>query len=213
MCLTNIRCAVVEGSHRCEAACCTLQGYQLAAPIPLNHANIPIPPTSTLFKLTSTHVYNYKQKDLPLDENVLAYLQRLSETIAEQKLIVLKERWHSFFKKICSEITSDAVLMNSLYNTQQEFYESERTYKDFNNEEDQLYHVKEQLDTILTHAIFNYRPCKELLEVFKINTPTEEQWKKASTTKWLSFASRPYQNVSNHQSFFFKTVYLTLLIF
>src|SRR5688500_15644357 len=30
-CMTNIQCAVVEGSHRCEAACRTLQGYQLGA--------------------------------------------------------------------------------------------------------------------------------------------------------------------------------------
>src|SRR5688500_14465553 len=29
-CLTNIRCAVVEGGHRCEAACRSLQGYMLA---------------------------------------------------------------------------------------------------------------------------------------------------------------------------------------
>ena len=106
-----------------------------------------------------------------------------------------------FFRKVSSEITSNAKLMNALYNTHQEFYESERTYYDFNKKDDQLYHVKEQLDTILTHAIFNYCPCKKLLGLFKRNTPTEKQWKKSSTNKWLSFASRPYQNVSNHSKF------------
>ena len=28
-CLTNIKCAVVEGGHRCEAASRTLQGYKV----------------------------------------------------------------------------------------------------------------------------------------------------------------------------------------
>ena len=49
-CLTNIRCAVVEGGHCCEAASQILQGYLLGDSIPLQQTGIDVPPNSTLFE-------------------------------------------------------------------------------------------------------------------------------------------------------------------
>ena len=48
-CLTNIICAVIEGGHRCEAASRILQGFCLGDSIPLEHNEIKILETSTLF--------------------------------------------------------------------------------------------------------------------------------------------------------------------
>ena len=68
-CLTNIRCAVVEGSHRCESSCRLLQGYPLGDPIPLVQRNIELPVGCTLFKQVQTHVYYPKDENIVLDKN------------------------------------------------------------------------------------------------------------------------------------------------
>jgi len=85
-CLTNIRCAVVEGGHCCEAASRTLQGYQLGEHIPLEHnKELDVPESSTLFKHIQTQVYYSKNENKKLDETVLKYLQEISSKVASQK--------------------------------------------------------------------------------------------------------------------------------
>ena len=69
--LTNVRCAVVEGSHCCEATCQTLHGYQLGDPVPLKYAGVEAPPASTVFQNIGVQVYFCKDEIFKLDETVL----------------------------------------------------------------------------------------------------------------------------------------------
>ena len=70
-CLSNIRCAVVEGGHRCDAASRTLQGYKMCDPLPLKYNKISVPESSTLFRPVQTRVYYCQKKDSRLDETIL----------------------------------------------------------------------------------------------------------------------------------------------
>src|SRR5688572_1242848 len=85
-CLTNIRCAVVEGSHRCEASCRTLKGYQLGAPIPFQFdKKVDVPPSSTLFKPISTHVHYCQSDGMVISKDVLKHFRDISTKIADDK--------------------------------------------------------------------------------------------------------------------------------
>ena len=75
-CLTNIRCAIVEGGHRCEAASRTLQGYKLCDLIPLAHKvnEIDVPESSTLFRPVQTKIYYSQDNDVQLDGTLMQFL-------------------------------------------------------------------------------------------------------------------------------------------
>ncbi len=104
-CLTNIRCAVVEGLHCCEAACRTLQGYQLGAPIPLHYDNtIDVPFTSTLFKPISTFVHYCEDDNRVIKEEDLQHFRDISAKLADQKELIVLQTWHNFFNNVLDEM-------------------------------------------------------------------------------------------------------------
>src|SRR5687768_15332917 len=70
-CLTNIRCAVVEGGHHCEAVSQTLEGYLLGNFIPLQQTGTNVPQNSTLFRPIQTQVYYCQDENRKLDGTVL----------------------------------------------------------------------------------------------------------------------------------------------
>src|SRR5687767_3033856 len=83
-CLTNIRCAVVEGGHRIEAACRTLHGYKLGAYIPLHYnAEVDVPASSTLFKPIPTNVYYSQNEGMVINKDVIKYFRDISSSIAD----------------------------------------------------------------------------------------------------------------------------------
>jgi len=84
-CLTKIRCAVIEGAHRCESACRLLHGYQLGDPIPLVSKNIVLPSGCTLFKKVQTNVYYPKDDNMGFNKFVRTKLKGISKKISEQK--------------------------------------------------------------------------------------------------------------------------------
>ena len=104
--LTNVRCAVVEGSHRCEATSRTLQGYELGDPVPLKYTGVEAPPTSTIFQKISAQVY-YCKDGIKLDETVLAKLRQVSKEIALMKEKIVHVTWHNFFTRVLDEIIED----------------------------------------------------------------------------------------------------------
>jgi hypothetical protein len=154
-CLTNIRCAVVEGSHRCEAACRSLQGYQLGDSIPLDHHDIEVPPNSTLFNLTSTQVYS-QNSTMKLNTEVLEQLRGISEKLAEQKEIIVPITWHWFFNNVLSDINNNKELLHALYDTQEEFYKEDVIYKEISKVDVRSNKIKMFLHQILTKATFKY---------------------------------------------------------
>src|SRR5687767_1910440 len=121
-CLTNIRCAIVEGGHRCEAACRTLQGYVLGDPIPLQQKGINITSNSTLFKPVTTQVYFCQDKNKKLDGSVLEYLCGISGKVAFQKNLIVQTTWHNFFDRIIADINDHKELQKALYETEAEYF-------------------------------------------------------------------------------------------
>src|SRR5688500_7614745 len=56
--------------------------------------------------------------------------------------------------------------------------------------------VKKYLHEILTNAIFNYTPCKDLMQFMEEkHKPSSKKWANISK-KWLSLSAKPYPNVS-----------------
>ena len=199
-CLTNIRCAVVEGLHRCEAACRTLQGYQLGAPISFHcDSEVDVPPSSTLFKPISTHVHYCQSDGMVISKDVLKHFRDISTKIADNKDLYVQQTWHNFFTNVLEDIFKNAELKKCLYKTQRDFYLEETIYHNMSKpEETQSCQIKLALHQILTKAIFTYKPCSELLDLCKKQKPGADAWR-ANTTygKWLSLSVEPYQHVSD----------------
>ena len=108
--LTNIRCAVIEGSHWCEAACQVLQGYKLGDPIPLEYHELNVPPSSTLFKHITTHVYSCNNVGQKLNDTVFQHLKEKSKNVAQQKELIVTESWHLFFRKVLEDLNNNVEL-------------------------------------------------------------------------------------------------------
>src|SRR5687767_1395997 len=79
--LTNIRCAIVEGGHRCEAACRMLQGYLIGDDMPLEYHPVNIEPDSTLFRPTGIIVYHCQDVGVKLDNHVFMELKGKSQKV------------------------------------------------------------------------------------------------------------------------------------
>ena len=163
-CLTKIRCAVVEGGHRCEATCRILQGYHLGAPVPLEQSGIQVPPNSTLFQPQQTVVYYSPDENVHLDLEVLEYLKAISRQIAEQKSLVVGITWHNFLSRVTTDISQTFKLNKLLYDTPEEFFWEHTGYRQASNEKLRSSLIKQALHRILTYAIFNYYPCRKLYE-------------------------------------------------
>ena len=123
--MTPIRCAIVEGSHRCEAACRIFHGYNLGDPIPLVHKNIDIPTTSTLYRRTNTIVYNRKDENMQLNNTVLNCLKTISAKVADYKEKVVHLTWQYFFTAVLDRINCDTDLSPIIYEKQKDFYEED----------------------------------------------------------------------------------------
>lgn len=194
--LTNIRCAVIEGSHRVEGACQVLQEYKLGDPIPLQYHKLNLPPSSTLFKNITTHVYHCNNAGQKLNDTVFDYLKEKSKTVAHQKELIVTETWHLFFSRVLEDISKDTKLMQTLFEIQDEFYHEEVNYEHIGKEHIQSNIIKMHLHEILTNAIFEYCPCKNLLNLCKmVNKPEPKDWKKCAKA-WRRLSSVPYQVVS-----------------
>ena len=90
-------------------------------------------------------------------------------------------------------------LSDILYNTQEEFYHEDMIYRNFNKDYVKSNKIKKHLNEILTHAIFEYRPCKDLLQMYKKKKPTAQEWiTNTENTYWLTLSVDPYHIVSDH---------------
>ena len=128
-CLSNIRVAIVEGSHRCEATCRTLHGYQLGDPLPLKHLEITIPETSTIFQPIDIVVYYPKDKNQKLDNDVLKYCKGISEHIADYKVLFIERTRHYFWNELWKDITEHSELQKLLYDKQADFFAENMSYR------------------------------------------------------------------------------------
>ena len=199
--MTNIRCAVVEGSHHCEAACWNLQDYILGGEIPLKQFPQSLPSSCTLFKELSTEVIYCAHDGMKIESSVLDYLKAYSKKVAAQKELVVSQSWQLFFSEIAKDINCNSALAQILYTTQEEFYQEELTNRELSNPSVRSNQIKKHLHQILTNAIFTYHLCKNLLDLCKTNKPSPETWI-TGANKWLSLASEPLQHVSKHCFFF-----------
>jgi hypothetical protein len=196
-CLTNIRCAVVEGGHHCEAACRTLQGIELGDHLQFEHKDIVLPQSSTLFKPVLTQVYFCQDEEQELDEKVLFHLQKISKSIADQKQFIVHLNWHNFFDQVQKDINLHPMLLQTMYKTPEDFFTEDVAYIDMSKPKVRSNMIKNYLHQILTNAIFTYTPCKELLNIFDTQEekPKKEKWAEGSNM-FLSLSADPFHQVS-----------------
>ena len=197
-CLTNIRCAVVEGGHRIEAACRTLQGYKLGDPLPLKFdKSLFVPASSTLFKPIPTRVFYYRLEEGWVIQDHLKSLQQISEDIANKKEYYLEKDWKWWWTELSQAICGHEDLNGILFPTQDEFYEEDLNFREVGSEQNvTTVQVRLILHKILTCFIFDVQPCKNLLQlVTKKKKPTAEVWTQL-TEKWCHFTADPYHLVS-----------------
>ena len=123
------------------------------------------------------------------------------------KQFVVPISWNDFFKRILEDIIKNPVLLQALYPIQDLFYEEDVSYKEISNPTVQSNQIKILLHQILTHAIFEYSPCKDLLNLFtKKSKPAAEQWTQhKDIDNLLKLSAEPFQYVSKFFSIFFIT--------
>ena len=101
-----------------------------------------------------------------------------------------------FFDHVLANITKHDLLQEALYNTEAEFFEEDVPYKSLSDPLVRSNLIKKYLHEILTKAIFNYSPCKDLLwNCHKKHTPKIEDWEKCNKL-WVGLSAEPFQNVS-----------------
>jgi len=87
-------------------------------------------------------------------------------------------------------------LQEVLYETEAEFFEEDVHYRSLTSPAIRSNVVKKYLHEILTNVIFNYAPCKDLMQFMTgKNKRTFKKWANISK-KWLSLSAKPYPNVS-----------------
>lgn len=198
-CLTNIRCVVVEGGHHCEAASQILQGYQLGDPIPLKQFGLEVSQNSTRFQLSPTVVHFCQDKDIQFDRSVLDDLNLISEKITEQKTYVVELTWHDFFKRVSEDINEHNNFELDLYNSSEDFHLENATARNTFSLELKSNKFKQFLHEILTNAIFEYSPCKDLIDNCNDKyKPNCNRWARIEN-KWVTLSADPYQQVSKIQ--------------
>jgi len=96
--------------------------------------------------------------------------------------------------KVLDKIIAHEDLQKVLYNHHSQFFHEEVYHRDISNPSVKSNQIKKYLHQILTNAIFEYYPCKDLLLVSK-QKPNKDEW---STDKpfWLSLNANPYPQVS-----------------
>ena len=204
--LTNIRCAVVEGQHRCELAARILQGYKLGECIPLrnNDTDCSIPEKSTLFKQIQVVLYYCQNDEKMLDNTVVKYLKAISEKIANQKRLIVDVTWHNFFCEVIYDISQDIDLCSSLFATENNFFLEQVKYRDTKSLNVKSNKIKACLHQILTHAIFYYSLFKELTtDNVEEHSPKMEDWA-GDSNSWLYKSAELYQVVGKFWSKLFN---------
>ena len=193
---------MVEGQHRCELAARILQGYKLGECIPLrnNDTDCSIPEKSTLFKQIQVVLYYCQNDEKMLDNTVVKYLKAISEKIANQKRLIVDVTWHNFFCEVIYDISQDMDLRRLLFETENNFFLEDEKYRESGWLTVQSNQIKACLHEVLTHAIFNYSPCKELAaDIVEEHSPKIENWV-GDDRLWLHMSAEPYQVVSKFWS-------------
>ena len=154
--LTNVRCAVIEGSHCCEAASQVLQQYRIGGPVPLAHnpRHVPLPPGSTIFRPVQTWLYYCKNQEMLLDDHILTQLKKVSAQIADHKDLIVPVGWNCFFTSLLDTINQKQEFLKSLYATEDELYKANIPYRQPKNGPTKLYKIRTHLHTFLSNAIF-----------------------------------------------------------
>ena len=194
-CLTKIRCAVIEGSHRCESACRLLQGYSLGGSIPLTNLSTQLPPNSTIFKPVQTRVYYPKDMKMKLDKQARSELKAISKKISDLKKYIVKDTWSQWMTNVLDEIVAHAELQELLFDSQSEFFQENVYHRDIGSCHVRSNLIKKYLHDILTNACFEYNPCKELLFIPRREIPNRDLWS-GNSVFWQSLNANPYSTVS-----------------
>lgn len=126
----------------------------------------------------------------------MEYLQKISQKVANHKKLVVQTTWHNFFDHVADHINSHEELQNELFDTSAEYFAEELSYRELSSKSVRSNIIKTYLHEILTNAIFNYSPCKDLLDVFDETVkPKQADWE-SDTIKWLYLSAEPFQYVS-----------------
>ena len=100
----------------------------------------------------------------------------------------------TFFTRVLDEIIEDKRSADVMYKKQEDFYKEDVHYKEIGSEDICLNQIKKHLHCILTRAVFEYKPCCELLVHCQKKTDRKE-WS-SSKIKWLYVNTVPYHQVS-----------------
>ena len=128
----------------------------------------------------------------------------MSEKVASQKNLIVQPTWHYFFDQVLANITRHDLLQEELFDSEAEFYDEDVPYSEINGPLTRSNKIRNYLHEILTYAIFNYSPCKDLVwNCHKKHIPNFDCWKTCNNI-WVGLSAEPFQNVSkfNFTTFF-----------
>ena len=100
----------------------------------------------------------------------------MSQKISEQKKFIVKDTWAQWMTTVLDQIIAHEELQKVIYEHQQDFYLEDVYHRDISKEFVPSNQIKKYLHEILTNAIFEYNPCKELI-LSKKNKQRRMEWR------------------------------------
>jgi hypothetical protein len=122
-----------------------------------------------------THVYYPKDEKYSPRQECLSTTQSHQLKILDLKKFIVKDTWAQWMTKVLDEIVAHEELQSVLYEHQNNFFLEDAYHRDISLESVTSNKIKKYLHEILTNAIFEYNPCKELLLGLKKAPPSKDE--------------------------------------
>ena len=104
-------------------------------------------------------------------------LKRMSQKISEQKKFIVKDTWAQWMTTVLDQIIAHEELQKVIYQHQKDFYLEDVYHRFVSYDTVPSNQIKKYLHEILTNAIFEYNPCKELILSSKKNKQRTMEWR------------------------------------
>jgi hypothetical protein len=205
--MSPVSCCAVEGDHRVEITGRLLYSIALKEEAPFltpGQATLPsdpeplspildpepLPFNSTVHKPIQAVVYSQKPSSSNLCANVTNHLKSLSRKVASQKKLYIRDSWRSLYSAIYCAVDNDLKFRQTLYATQQEFYEEPLSVREKSGKANKNRH---RLSEIIADVIFQENPTSTLAATSKTDI---SKWKEGvNINAWIGVDSNPFTTV------------------
>ena len=110
--------------------------------------------------------------------------------------MIVRDTWAQWMTTVLDEIVAHVELQDVLYTYQREFFQEDVYHRDISKDHVRSNEIKQYLHEIMTNAIFNWCPGKDLVSNAK-KAVDRNRWS-SNEVFWLSLNAAPFSRVSKY---------------